>query len=136
MECECIDANVDEYSTVISDKIHVARKEHRCGECDRSIQLGEKYRNEVTIYDGRFDINKTCIDCDSVREHLVCSFYLGEVWSLVEENLSEYGKDQPWAAIGRLTPAARERVCKIIEYAWEDQEDEGWEHARHSNVPK
>jgi hypothetical protein len=113
--------DVTDVGAVLTDKIVKARKDHKCVECRKTINKGEMYRYEV-IKNDDLNVFKTCADCNSVREHLVCFFYYGEIWWLIEENISEYGDQQPWSKIGRLTPVARERVCKIIEDSWRDDE--------------
>jgi len=126
MDCACFDADVDDYVTPISDTKPTARKEHTCCECGRIIRIGERYRLEKNVFDGSFDTFKTCVDCDSVRTHLVCSFYYTQVWELVTENIRECAlfDSIPYSKIAKLTPLAREQVCEIIEEYWDDQEDE------------
>ena len=120
MECACISADIDEYSTVLFDKIVTARKEHTCDECREKIKIGDRHRVEKTLYDGEFEVFRTCLDCNSVREHLVCAFSWNCMWELVSESLRDFGNQQPWARIGRLTPKAREKVLDIIERSWDD----------------
>jgi len=120
MECSCFSANIDEESEILFDKIVTARKTHKCYECGRDIVAGEKYRYEKTKYDDEITTIKTCLDCVSIRKHLVCDFYWGQVWDLVSESIDYYSDDnQPWSAISRLTPAARAKVCEIIERTWD-----------------
>jgi hypothetical protein len=122
MECSCFDANVDDYVTVIEDIIRTDVKVHKCYECGRDIVPGERYKYEKIVNEGHHDDYKTCIDCASVREHLVCSFYYGDVWELVRESISYYTNDYPWSKIAKLTPTARGKVCEIIESQWDDEE--------------
>lgn len=112
MECQCFDVGYAEFGHVLKDKIVKAQKSHVCGECRKTIELGECYRYEVIVCDGHFSTYKTCLDCDSARENLVCSYYYGQLWDLIEEGL---GYEQPWSKIGELTKPARDRVLKIIE---------------------
>ena len=123
MECSCFDADVDEYGTVLEDKVVTARKAHRCHECGKSISLGENYRREKAVYDGQCDTHKTCLDCSSIRNELVCSFYWGEVLDLVRESIFECGGTVSESAISRLTPGARSRICEIIEDLWTDDDE-------------
>ncbi len=118
MECACIDAPVDDCCYVLFDKMNAARKEYKCHECHRRIFKREQYRLERTVFEGRFSTHRTCIDCCSVREHLVCDFFYGYVWELIQEIIDEDPEDLPWARIGRLTPAARAHICEMIEEAW------------------
>ena len=123
MECACINYDGDEGMTRLGDKIVTARKPHTCIECGRDIVCGERYRTEKTLFEGVFEIFKTCLDCNSVREHLVCSFYYGGIWEMMEEAISD-GEDISWVQIGKLTPVARARVCEYYEYvekSWEEE---------------
>ena len=121
MECSCIDADVSDCVEVLFEKIITARKGHQCLECCKTIKPGEKHYFEKTVYEGDFDEKRTCLDCYSVREHLVCSFYYGEIWELISNNICDYGDSQQWAKIGRLTPTARSKVCEMIERSWDDE---------------
>ena len=120
MECACISAEIDDCCDLISDKIVTAIKTHQCDECGADITPGAKYRREKTFYDGNFSNHKTCLDCNSVREQLVCGFYYGEIWQLVWENIVEFDDEQPWTKFSRLTPVARNRVLEFIENQWND----------------
>lgn len=121
MACTCFDAKVDDSTEILCDITPTAQKIGQCHECARTIRVGEKYRLENTVYQGRISTHNTCADCDSVRKHLVCSFCWGELWELVRKSIfCDAENQQPWSRIGRLTPRARERVCAIIEATWED----------------
>lgn len=120
MECACIDADVSDFCEVLFEKVIIAKIEHQCVECGRKIPIGESHLFEKTVYEGKFSNYRTCSDCHSVREHLVCSFYYGHIWELVHESLWEYGDNQPWDRIGRLTPTARNAVCEMIERFWRE----------------
>lgn len=74
--------------TVLSDGILTARKPHRCGECHRVIEPGERYLRTTGVFDG-FATYKTCLQCVAVREWLsqVCS---GWIYTQVGEDLAEH----------------------------------------------
>lgn len=120
MECACMADSVDDFCDVLFEKTVKARIDHNCGECGRIIPKGEKYYFEKNVFDGDFTEHHTCLDCMSIRDHLVCEFYYGQIWELVHNSIWEYGDNLPWAKIGRLTPVARNRVCEIIEKTWEE----------------
>lgn len=124
MDCAAFDADVDDFSVILITHTPKARKPHKCGECNRTIEPGEKYLLEKELYDGNVSTCKTCWDCKSVRDHLVGSFYWGQMWELVEECIDDCGSNQPWSKIGNLTAAAKRRVCAIIDRLWEDEEEE------------
>lgn len=47
---------------------HAARKAHRCYECSRTIQPGERYEKVVGVWDGDFGTYKTCRHCLDLRK--------------------------------------------------------------------
>lgn len=121
MECSCnFSATADGYSAILSDKVRTARKTHRCRECNRPIQPGEKYRVEKTLFDGSVGTVKTCMDCNSIRTHLCEYYYYGEVRELVRNSVADMGGEVPERCISPLTPIAREWVCGLIEEEWEE----------------
>lgn len=66
-----------------------ARKEHRCGECDRTIQRGERYRRTVQKFEGDVSAWKMCAHCEAAASYLVehCNGYLvGGVREDLEEH--------------------------------------------------
>ena len=121
MECACISSDAGEVVVRLSDKIVTARKTHTCLECGRDIVPGERYRTEKTLCEREFVNCRTCLDCSSARENLICAFYYGGIWEMIEEAIGD-SEDISWVKIGRLTPVARERVCEYIEKSWEDGE--------------
>jgi len=120
MECACISESVDGECEVVVDKKATARKLHHCCECSCEITPGTEYRKETVRDIDRIEQYKTCMDCMSVREHLVCDFFYTRIWDTIADFIDDYSSDMPWAKIGRLTPVARARVCEMIERAWGD----------------
>lgn len=121
MECACIDVDIDLDCTVeiLSDKTVMAKKEHKCCECKRAIEPGEKYRNECLKFEGKLERWKTCLDCLSVRREIFCSFYFGCLWDDLETELFENDGTLSEECVSSLTCKARERVCEIIDRVWE-----------------
>lgn len=66
-----------------------ARKEHKCRECFRFIETGERYYREVYVFDGDFTTHRTCEHCKVVREWLVdeCGGFL---YGGIEEDAREH----------------------------------------------
>lgn len=112
--------------------IRKARKIHKCDECYKDIQKGEKYENftgmaicykeyytyeksEVLFYDF-----KTCKDCLSLRDVFFEDFIFGNIWedfwnhidNLEEEDIKECLSCKN---LGRLTEKGRKTVLKGIE---------------------
>ena len=81
-------------NTVLRESRQKAKKEHRCRECGRVIQIGELYLYEAMLEpDGWFCDHKTCRHCERVREWLVrtCG---GFVYDMIREDLSEHVKEE------------------------------------------
>lgn len=83
MKCVCNDmGDVPEFAT---EKIVVARKTHKCCECNEMILPGQKYEKVNGKWDGQFSTFKTCITCHTIRqEH--CSWW---VYGSLREDLRE-----------------------------------------------
>jgi hypothetical protein len=122
MECACIDACDGDLSTMLLDKKVTARKQHKCCECRRVIERGETYRKESALYDGSVTTYKTCIDCSSIRDAFVCSWYWGEILEAVENTITDNYCDISESGIASLTPAARDRICEMVEDCWASSE--------------
>lgn len=56
--------------TVYSEKIVVARLEHKCCECRRIIKPGEQYERVFGVWDGISETYKTCRICLDLREYV------------------------------------------------------------------
>ena len=54
--------------TVSSSRIVTARKPHRCEECPRVIQPGEKYRYTFAVWDGYPSSAYVCTDCLHIQK--------------------------------------------------------------------
>ena len=97
-----------------------ARKEHRCGECGRTIMPLERYENINGVWEGDFSTYKTCLDCLSIRNEFFCEGYYYEmVLENLREHIFESRGEIPEDCILSLTPKAQEYVCDLIEQAWE-----------------
>jgi hypothetical protein len=71
---------------------HVARKEHQCMDCSRTIAKGERYHYATGLGDGRWDVMKLCQHCEAAAEWLVevCNGYLyGAIGEELEEHWDE-----------------------------------------------
>ena len=73
-ECVCVDAG-DGYTTTLNEKYPIAKKRHKCGECGRDIVIGERYEYYVGVNEGKLFIQKTCADCQSIRNEFFCGIW-------------------------------------------------------------
>jgi hypothetical protein len=81
-----------ERCVVLHRKVQQARKAHRCDECARTINVGERYTNEGLLFDGLTSTHKTCSHC------IVCREWLGDecggwLYSGVEEDFMEHAHE-------------------------------------------
>jgi len=122
MECSCVfDAGINDCAEILSDKTVKSKSIHICHECGKKIIPGEQYRMESTVYEGEFETYKTCLDCNSIREWLVCSFYYGKILDDIRNEIYD-GMTISEDCLSELTPNARGTICLMIEKRWETEE--------------
>lgn len=69
IECDCSDDSGEpwEWGTITW---HKARKTHTCFECGDTIEPGMRYEVSKGVWDGRFEVYKTCSACVRIRSSL------------------------------------------------------------------
>jgi len=118
MECAC---TIDTYfeggsASFCSEKIVTARKKHKCCECYRTINAGEKYEKVAGVWGGDFSTYKTCIDCVSVRNEFFNGGYIFEnIWSEIKAHNHESQGAISEDCLVNLTPKSKSAVADIIE---------------------
>jgi len=125
MGCACIDiGGLDgDPARVLKDIFSIARKEHKCDECRRTIKIGEEYRYETFVCQGNFEVHKTCKDCNSIRKEMFCdTFYYGCILDEVQEYVQDVKGDVGEDCLVELTVEARAMLCEMIENVWRDDE--------------
>ena len=82
----------DEFAEEISRETPTARKAHRCGECGRAVEPGERYERIVAKWDGDLTVSKTCSHCVRARRWLEreCG---GFVYTEVADELAEHWQE-------------------------------------------
>jgi len=124
MECATVSVDVDDFCMTLREEQPTARKQHKCCECRRVIEVGEKYNIEITVYDGGIKRYKTCLDCMSIRDEFFKEgFYYGSTKWMLRDHINECGGDISESSIEALTPGARAMVCEMIEDTWEDDDE-------------
>lgn len=124
MSCSCaIEVDHDGGPRFISESYPVARKKHKCCECGRSIPKGEKYEYVRGCWDGYFSTYRTCLDCESIRKALFCSYIYTMVWEDLASDFCQNPEVPSAECMMSLTPAALEQVCDLIESYWEEEEE-------------
>jgi len=126
MDCACV--LIPDEGDTPSD-IDVSTKSSplscKCDECYREIKIGEEYEHVYGRWDGVWSTYRTCQDCLSVRNSFFCDGYC---YTMIYENLQEHINDMGGSisedCLSPLTPAARAKVCQIIESYWGDTDDD------------
>jgi len=125
MNCGCmIETDYDSGPSCFKEQDRKARKPHKCHECRRVIQVGEVYRYESGVWDGRPEQFHICLDCLSLRKAFFCGFTYGTIWGDFHSQLNDVDGDVSWSALAALTPKAREEAIRLIEEVWDNIEDE------------
>lgn len=78
-----------------------ARKEHRCGECGRTISPGEVYHKVFGVQDGDPFSGKWCSHCNVAKDWLWenCG---GSILGMIEEDIREHVEEYSRMDIARL----------------------------------
>ena len=91
-----------------------ARKVHRCCECGRAIQPGERYQKVIGVWDGRFDQFCRCSHCEAVAAKFnelpcFCDSFRGLYEVINEGYLCDLREAETgdWMAALRLIAAAK-----------------------------
>jgi len=97
-----------------SEVHHTARKTHRCSECGRHIQPGERYAKVAGKWDGRFGTFRRCSNCESVANALkdrlpcYCDMF-GGLWETISDGYMDdllEAETGDYFAVMRLIAAA------------------------------
>lgn len=114
----------DEGGYVSVDRVsrQKAKKEYQCGECERTINVGEVYRRDFQVCDGYGDTNFLCDDCDDLaaRFHkaaigLDLTFHYGDLRSAIRDLYHEFdrkveGHDYPPSIVHTKEPTMADWV--------------------------
>lgn len=121
MDCACIYVDSeDSQPDTFRETKPKARKQHKCGECSRTIERGEIYSRESGIWENGPETYKTCSDCLSIRNEFFCDGgYYGQIIDCLREHISESDGDISGDCISSLTPRARNMVCDMIQEYWD-----------------
>lgn len=127
MQCSTVTVDCDYYGpSFLNIRNRRARKSHKCYECRREILPGETYLYESGLWEGEFSFYKICDDCRSLRAAFFNGgFYYGQIWSDIWEHIIECSGKINETVVAGLSPTARDKVCKIIEEAWERDHESG-----------
>ena len=97
-------------ATVYTMKVVVAKKAHRCTECDEDIAAGARYERVTGLWDGSWSTYQTCLSCVEIRNHFECDgWFFGQLWDDLEENFFPDMKAGGPCMEG-LSPEAKDRL--------------------------
>jgi hypothetical protein len=120
-DCSCITVDPDHIAEEHEADFLRAGTEYRCAECYRPIRRGELYERVLCRWDDTDHVYQTCSDCVSVRDEFFCGGYIyQEVWEKLREHIWETDGNIASECLIKLTSAAREMVCEIIQEIWDD----------------
>lgn len=111
----------DEHCTVLADAWRRARKPHKCTECGRVIDPGERYHFEAVLFDGAVGPHKTCEHCSVARNWLgwECGgFVYGEVAEEIREHAEEYWPNHATKLLLRLDAGLKARWRRTDGSLW------------------
>ena len=80
----------DEMCAFWKTSIKTARKVHRCAECRKEIQPGQKYESLSYVFDGAFHHEKKCLICTEIRDAFLedgCTYCSGDMWSEIRDSV-------------------------------------------------
>lgn len=86
ISCDCsIDAS-DSSPDIYNESYKVARKQHTCYECHRTIEPKEKYHSVTGLWDGAWSTFKTCLGCSRIRKRFCPhGFRFGDLAEQIED---------------------------------------------------
>ncbi len=124
--CSCIySGGSDNWPVYFWSTEPMARKEHKCHECKVVIPPGEKYHRDSGKWEKKFYTFKVCFTCREITNAFFCEgFAYGKVLDDLYEHIQEHNGQISEKCIANLSPAAREKVCELIEDHWEGAEEE------------
>ena len=107
--CYC---DYDERSDVYHAERMKARKPYRCYECHRGIKPSEQYERVASLYDGSWDIVRTCCRCldarDYIEAHAPCFCWMhGSMLDDAKATLDQYGHESAGFWIGGMKRVLR-----------------------------
>lgn len=126
MSCSdvCIDMDYgDDYAEFYAETTHVARRQHACCECKKTIEAGSRYAYARGKNDGSFWQSKTCDTCYEIRRSLVCgSWVFGMLWEEIEEHVfPEWEKYSPIDCLAKVESLDARNVLRARYDEWRNE---------------
>lgn len=117
MSCGCVyvehDGDLGFYAGAETRK---AIKEHKCVECSRTIEPGEKYEYASGCWEAGWKHFKTCSDCLSVRKEFFCGGLLfAHMYNDLYYHIEDMDGNIKSECLNKLTPRAKSKVIGMID---------------------
>ena len=125
MNCSCVSIdNEDGCVDLITKTRPTARKVHKCYECHRSILPDEKYELQNYIFEGDFEMHKTCAECVEIRDMFFCEGYrYGNLHEDLIDSMADDDCELSESCIAALSPKARDIMCETLEKCYRFQSE-------------
>jgi len=101
----------DERASVYCVTTPVARVEHLCGECRRTILVGEPHERHDSVYDGSASTHRVCSHCAVLADWLMRECGGTVVHELIED-IQEHADEYQRGDLGQLAALARNQWMK------------------------
>lgn len=91
-----------ERAVVWNEEQRTAAKAHKCTECYRDIQAGERYRHISSLHDGHWRRDRMCAHCMAAGGWLVATcggYLLTEIYEELVEHWDEGYRSVPFARL-------------------------------------
>lgn len=108
----CMIDDSDGYAVLLHSREQRARIQHRCGECGRTINTGETYLAERTVFDGSAESHKTCAHCKVARDWLQ-EHCRGFLWNGVAEDILSH-ESYAWGTAGEPDNTKANRELRVL----------------------
>ena len=113
--CSC-----DGYAYPYSEATRKAKKEHKCGECCRTIKPGEKYWYATGLFEGDWFEAKVCPDCEAmylfVKAHVPClCVSFGNQHEELLDCAREAGHEAPGLYFGTLRRYVKIKRARVMQ---------------------
>lgn len=96
MENSCCVCPEGEPAQVLESAVVRAKIRHRCAECRKIIQPGERYEYNRCVSGGFWETYKICISCRSIGLDLLpCGWFFGGMWLTIQDCLGLRNEDMP-----------------------------------------
>lgn len=111
----CLADGADYGVTVYRESWHRARKAYKCIECRRGISVGERYRYNFQVYEGRpSDSLHTCEHCGTIACPWLVEHCRGYLFKGVEEDIANHVEYGPWSADEERQPIKMSLPARIV----------------------